>query len=283
MLINDKKIKKVVLITGSMSHMNEYVEKYNIKNVVIKGESTVVNRRLHDKNYRIFNILYKSSIFSLEKYRKTDYSLKNNFIMICRFDLVKNVMFAVQSFSIFLKSNPNHKLYIVGDGSYNKTEIISYIYKCKIQNNIILMGWLSHDNLFSFIKNNIDYNISTSISEGIQGTILETMICGVPTIGSNIMGNRKIVSDGYNGLLFDFENYMYYITNWSSTMSRSLFPRLMMSNMNQNVKAFVNVLNKTVNNNKLYKRLSEGCIDFINKNKSDIENINYKKILQSIV
>jgi len=268
-----------VFIAGSSSHMNEYIEKYNIKNIIIKGESVIVNKILNDKNFRVTSIMYKSSIFKLKEYRKSFRRLHNNFIMICRFDLAKNIMFAVKSFSIFIKSNPNHKLYIVGDGVYQKTEIINFINNFKLHNNIILMGWLPHNYLFSFIKDNIDYNISTSITEGIQGTILETMICGIPTICSNIMGNRKIILNNINGLSFELYKYDDCINNYDSTKAQLEI----MKHMDKNIQNFINVLNLTVNNEILYKRLSEGCIEFINKNKSDIENINYNKIFESII
>ena len=42
--------------------MNMYVKKYNIKNIIIKGESMIVNEKLTDKNLESL-VLYTNLLF----------------------------------------------------------------------------------------------------------------------------------------------------------------------------------------------------------------------------
>ena len=88
------------------------------------------------------------------------------------------------------------------------------------------------------------------------------------------MGNRTIVSDKINGLLFNFNNYTNIIRNFPS----HIVPSKIMECMDENINSLVNVLNLTVNNIKLYNNLSKGAIKFVEDNKFDICNINYNKI-----
>jgi glycosyltransferase involved in cell wall biosynthesis len=48
--------------------------------------------------------------------------------------------------------------------------------------------------------------IISSFSEGISNSLLEAMATGIPVIASNVIGNKDVIDDGINGLLFDPKN-----------------------------------------------------------------------------
>lgn len=47
-----------------------------------------------------------------------------------------------------------------------------------------------------------DIFLNTSLDEGMPGAVLEAMAEGLPILASFIEGNRSLVVDGVNGLLF---------------------------------------------------------------------------------
>jgi L-malate glycosyltransferase len=66
------------------------------------------------------------------------------------------------------------------------------------------LGDLPHDHIPDLMRRS-DVVVSTSFSEGMSSSILEAMSLGVPVLASKIEGNKAIIEDGVDGLLFDSE------------------------------------------------------------------------------
>jgi L-malate glycosyltransferase len=66
------------------------------------------------------------------------------------------------------------------------------------------LGDIPHDQISSLIRMS-DVVVNSSLSEGMSGALLEAMSLGIPILASNIEGNRAIIEDGVNGLLFNKE------------------------------------------------------------------------------
>lgn len=65
------------------------------------------------------------------------------------------------------------------------------------------LGTVPHEQFFAMLKS-VDVVLNTSLSEGgMANAILEAMSRGVAVLASDIEGNRSVVEDGVNGLLFD--------------------------------------------------------------------------------
>ena len=76
----------------------------------------------------------------------------------------------------------------------------SEIERLKISDKIILAG---HVNNAKELIYSSDIIISSSKSEGLPFNIMEAMSIGIPVIASRIKGHIDLITDGYNGYLFD--------------------------------------------------------------------------------
>jgi len=68
--------------------------------------------------------------------------------------------------------------------------------------NITVTGWLSRDEVDQQL-NQIDIFLSTSLWEGLPLSVLQAMCAAKPLILSNCVGNKDLVKQNFNGLLFD--------------------------------------------------------------------------------
>jgi glycosyltransferase involved in cell wall biosynthesis len=66
------------------------------------------------------------------------------------------------------------------------------------------LGDLPHNRVSDLIRRS-DVVVSASLSEGMSSSLLEAMSLGTPVLASNIEGNKAIIEDGVDGLLFDSE------------------------------------------------------------------------------
>lgn len=65
-------------------------------------------------------------------------------------------------------------------------------------------GQLGNDEVFSFyLRNNIDFFINVSRSEGQPVSIMEALSCSIPVVAPNVGGISEMLEDGVDGLLFE--------------------------------------------------------------------------------
>jgi glycosyltransferase involved in cell wall biosynthesis len=63
------------------------------------------------------------------------------------------------------------------------------------------------------ILNITDINVNAAIKgEALSGSLREAMALGVPSVASDIAGNREILKDGFNGFLYNPGNYISLAT-----------------------------------------------------------------------
>lgn len=67
--------------------------------------------------------------------------------------------------------------------------------------NIMKTGWLSRREVDKYLKE-IDIYLSTSLWEGLPLSVLQAMCAKKPLILSDCVGNRDLVKNNYNGMLF---------------------------------------------------------------------------------
>ena len=83
------------------------------------------------------------------------------------------------------------KYNIVGQG--NSSKLQNLVEKNQLQNQVAILGSLSHDKVFEFIDS-IDLYIQPSKQEGLPRAVIEAMSRACPVIGSNIAGIPELIN-----------------------------------------------------------------------------------------
>ncbi|MCC4226124.1 glycosyltransferase family 4 protein [Vibrio campbellii] len=111
----------------------------------------------------------------------------------------KNPILLLESIADIIKGDGKLHLVYFGDGPYlSKLKILAEQYG--IEENIHLPGWVDDVSLY---LNNLDVFVLPSLWEGMPLAILEASSCGVPSIVSDIPGNKSLIANGVNGLVFE--------------------------------------------------------------------------------
>lgn len=122
-----------------------------------------------------------------------------NFLLPSGIRKVKDPVFAIRPIDALKKEFPSTNLTVVGPAlddivwknfsdAINGKEWISYIK-------------VSHDEMPD-IYSSADIVLNTSVSEGLSNAILEAMHFGKAVLASDCDGNRGVISDGHDGILY---------------------------------------------------------------------------------
>ena len=160
-------------------------------------------------NYDIVNIngigLPKPPTFSQEirPLVRSSYSVNDDEMLLSYIGELskrKNQIFLIENIEQISKIFHKFKLILAGNGDlfdFYKSEIE----RLKISDKVILAGHVNNAKELIYASNII---ISSSFSEGLPFNIMEAMSIGIPVIASRIKGHTDLITDGYNGYLFDF-------------------------------------------------------------------------------
>lgn len=120
------------------------------------------------------------------------------FIYVAEFIPRKNHMFLISNIKELLFEYPNLKLLLAGRGIL-LDKIKKYVEKNKISDNVKILGFRKDIGDLMSIS---DIGVSVSKQEGLPMNVAEEMYMGLPMLVSDIRGNRDLVINGKNGLLF---------------------------------------------------------------------------------
>ena len=121
--------------------------------------------------------------------------------MLSRFDIIKNIPYAIRSLSDYLKSHDDVFLVIGGDGEARR-EIEIAVSECNLQGKVMLLGFINDVKFFFSL---IDVYLNTSLGEAFGFSTVEAMKYGVPVVASNVYGNSDVIDDNNTGLLFPLD------------------------------------------------------------------------------
>jgi len=191
--------KKLICIChNSMDPFNNIILKNQDKIDRVLTINNFHKNLLINKGFQKKISIYKNYInLNLKNYIIRD-KFKYNIAFIGRLSKEKNVQLLIDSVNYYnsLKSKKIN-LYIIGNGENNLDNLNA---------NIKELGKLSFDEILEYY-NNIDYVISSSITEGKPFAIIEALIHGIPIIHSNINGINEIIHNNDNGFTFNLEKY----------------------------------------------------------------------------
>lgn len=133
---------------------------------------------------------------SLLKNNQSD--VLNHFVTVGRLTKQKDQITLLNAFAKFIKINKEAKLTIYGEGE-ERSALESIIQNLSLQKHVSIPGTIS-DIQGTLIQ--YDAFIFPSLYEGFPNALCEAMSIGLPVIASNVTGNKDIIDDGENGLLF---------------------------------------------------------------------------------
>ena len=163
-------LKKVYKIT-----FPTYETLINFKKLKIADDHKLV--MVYDPIIRTKEIILKKN----KPINENNLKLKDYYISIGRLTKQKNFIFLIKCFREIIKSNPDIKLVIIGEGEqYSKIREI--IKESKIEKNIFLIGY--QNNVFNYLSNSKGFILS-SLWEDPGFVIVEAIFCNVPVLSSN--------------------------------------------------------------------------------------------------
>jgi glycosyltransferase involved in cell wall biosynthesis len=110
----------------------------------------------------------------------------------------------VQAAAEVLKSGRNIEFIIAGDGPL-ESELKSLTERLGIQKNFHFLGF-RNDTIP--ILNLMDIFVLSSLDEGLPMAMLEAMAARRPVVSTRVGGIPKVISDGYNGMLINSEDFV---------------------------------------------------------------------------
>ena len=161
---------------------------------------------------------------------RTDRTPRNifRFIFVGRLTAQKRLALTLQTFKRLHDQCANREslhLSVVGDGPL-RSELEHAAAQLGIAEYVQWHGWLARELLCELYRD-ADCLIHASSIEGMSNTVLEGMASGLPIISSDGPGNRDIVIDGENGLVFPVDNADAFLEAMVSvTSDKDLLERL---------------------------------------------------------
>lgn len=110
----------------------------------------------------------------------------------------------IKSIGFLKKKYPTVLGVIIGDGE-NKEQLMDLSKELYVEDNILFLGY--REDVFSLIKS-VDFIVLCSRWEGFPLTPIEVFSMKKSIVVSNIKNNMEIVTDNFNGKVFEKDNYI---------------------------------------------------------------------------
>lgn len=137
---------------------------------------------------------------------KPDFHLrdKNKLVALSRLAPEKQILDMVLMMNELVRTHPELKLYIYGDGG-EKTKIIEKINELSLSDYVILQGYTDD---IALAYQDAAFSLLTSRCEGFSLAILESLSYGVPAISYDVpYGPASMIQDEKNGFLVPHRDY----------------------------------------------------------------------------
>lgn len=126
-------------------------------------------------------------------------SAKNDFLMVARFFPQKNHIRLISAFKKVNNKFPESKLYLAGIGEL-MDECKKKVIELNLNDSVIFLGY---QNDIGQLLRKYKYYILPSTIEGLSISLLEAMSSKRVIMVSSIDSNMEVITDGYDGFLFD--------------------------------------------------------------------------------
>jgi glycosyltransferase involved in cell wall biosynthesis len=173
--------------------VNSFAIKKDLERCILSNKIQVIHNGIHDYNYSFDKKLKSKQLEKLEiaKGRPVVVMVSNCNRKVKRVDLL------IESIPLIIKEMPVSFL-VVGDGSF-RTALERRAFELNIQSYIKFLGPVRNIDSILAIS---DIAVNTSDSEGLSNSIMEAMRASLPVVASDVAGNKELVKNNVNGLLF---------------------------------------------------------------------------------
>jgi glycosyltransferase involved in cell wall biosynthesis len=141
-------------------------------------------------------IVHLTNFVNIEQFQPC-YESDNYFVYYGRLVDYKGVFTLLEA----MREVPDSHLYVAGDGDAAE-EMYGYIAGNKLQ-NVSMLGHIDSQDLIPLIQNATATIVPSQWYENYSMSVIESLACATPVIGSRIGGITEQVLDGWNGLLFE--------------------------------------------------------------------------------
>lgn len=129
---------------------------------------------------------------------------EKDFLLICVAEFIKrkNQRFLIHSMNKLIRQIPNCKLLLVGKGDLLE-ECKQLCLDSSLENAVSFYGYRED---VEKLCGAADVLVAASYQEGLAINIMEGMAVGLPVVCSNVRGQRDIIRDGVNGLIYETDD-----------------------------------------------------------------------------
>lgn len=183
------------MLGNIMAYTELLCNRKNKKNIAISKYIGQVFEKKRLKNIEVIYNGVQAKNVLIESTKKEGINL----VTVSVLNYLKNIYYAIDIVEALIKKEGKVFFKIIGDGP-EKKNLVSYVKEKKLEKNIIFLGKISRDNIFSEIQKE-DIFLLTSKSEGFGLVIAEAMAVGVPAVVNRIPVMEELIENNKNGIL----------------------------------------------------------------------------------
>lgn len=129
--------------------------------------------------------------------------IESSILFVGRLEKRKGIEFLIKTIPLVKKRIPDIKLFVIGKGKL-KEKLEKIVKQSNLKDNVIFLGFVSDKDIPKWY-NCCRLTIVPSVFEGFGITIIESLACGTPVIGTNAEGIRRIINN--KNWLVEYKNY----------------------------------------------------------------------------
>lgn len=204
-----KILKKKIILTYHGGEAEFFLKNHKrfVRWWLLKTDTNIVLSGFLGKVFNDYNIPYTiiPNILEQDNIKPIlNNSISPKFISVRTLQPLYNVMCIVKAFEIVQMIYKNASLTILADGPCREG-LEKYVADHNL-NNIIFTGFISNERVLHEMQK-ADILLSAPKIDNQPMSILEAFKNGLVVISSNVGGVPYMIKDGYNGLLFESDNY----------------------------------------------------------------------------
>lgn len=228
-----------------------------IKIIFSKKHLLTVSKTIEYKINKNLPFLRTRSIYNpiiVEKKLNPFDDLGNYLVTVARMDKsnVKQIDLLLECYAKSELPENNFKLIIIGSGPSKET-MVQLASTLKIEKKVFFTGFL--ENPYAFIRNAF-FTALTSKHEGLPTVLIESLMLGTPVVSFDCeTGPNEIIIHEQNGILVE----------------------------NQNKDAFINAMNRMINEPELYTKLKSNAIKSVEKFSIECIKLEWKNFIENVL